>query len=291
MRAYPGSLGLEMKTPRAFLRCFCFLLFLYLSVLSPAFTSSHGTNPNPLNGRWFLTIEDDARRLEMPADLRIDAGAVAKLVLLGKTDGEAGLFMGALEGNRLMLKGSYLRRPAELSLMASGDQMDGWITGDLLQAVIYAARTPEAETEVPVKRYETLLSAVINGITENFYDPKLNGIDINALRTRHLPKVKAARKEGELVLAIRKMLAELKASQLELFFSTHKPQVINKQDPIVWRFIQPYIGYLAILRFPKEDLQEFDRLLNLAMSELVKNPALVIDLRGNRGEQLESALA
>ena len=281
-----------MKTPCVFFRFLCFLLtLLYSFFVSPLSTASHSANLNSLDGRWLLTLEDDARRMEMPADLRIDSGAVANLVLLGKTDGEPGLFTGLLDGNRLSVKGNYSRRPAEISLRVSGNRMAGRITGDLLEAEIYATRSLDAGTEVSAKRYEALLGAVLNGVTEHFYDPRLNGVNLNALRARHLPKVKAARNEGELVVAIRKMLAELNASHLEFFYSLDQAQIVHKQEPIVWRQIEPGIGYLALLGFPAENLRDFDSLLNLAMSELVKNPALVIDLRGNRGERLDSALA
>ena len=259
--------------------------------LIPASIASQKLTPASLNGRWILTIEDDARRIEMPADLRLEANDRVKLVLLGKTEGETGLFTGASSANRLLVQGSFSRSPAEIALTLNGDRMSGHITNKWLQAEASGTRAPAVAPEVPVNRYDVLLGAVLNGVNQNFYDPRLNGISLDALRARHLKKVKAARNDGELAVAIRQMLAELPASHLEFFLSTEKPPIVQKQEPIVWRQLEAGIGYLALLDFPAENLRNYDGLLNLAMVEMVKYPALVIDLRGNRGERLEAALA
>ncbi len=285
MRAYPG----EMHMPRILSR----LIFVSLIAhsLFPVSITTHNLRPASLDGRWILTIEDDARRIVMPVDLRLEANDRVKLVLLGKTEGETGLFMGAANANRLLAQGSFSRSPAEINLTLNGDRMSGRITSERLQAEVSGTRAPAVAPEVPVNRYDVLLGAVLNGVNQIFYDPKLNGIDLNALRARHRKKVKAARNDGELAVAIRQLLAELRSSHLEFFLTTGKPPVIQKQEAIVWRQLEAGIGYLALLDFPAENLRNYDGLLSLAMAEMVKYPALVIDLRGNRGERLEAALA
>ncbi|MGH9842558.1 MAG: S41 family peptidase [Blastocatellia bacterium] len=244
-----------------------------------------------LDGRWILTIEDDARRLEAPVDLRLEANDQVKLVLLGKTEGETGLFTGATNANRLLMQGRLSRSPAEINLTLNGDRMAGRITSERLQAEVSGVRAAAVAPEIPVSRYDVLLGAVLNGVNQNFYDPKLKGVSLDALRARHLKRVKAARNDGELAVAIRQMLAELGASHLEFFLSAEKPPVVQKQEPVVRRQLEAGVGYLALLDFPAENLWNYDGLLNLAMAEMVKYPALVIDLRGNRGERLEAALA
>jgi C-terminal processing protease CtpA/Prc len=272
---------------------------LTLAILFP--TSTHSQHNASPSGRWQLTIEDDARRIEMPVDLRLEPGGAARLVLLGKTEGEEGLFTGAFAGDRLLVKGRLAGGEAEIALGFNGERAMGRASGDLLQAEIYGTRAPVAAPEVPVNRYEALLGAVLSGVEQYFYDPKFNGLDLKSLRARHLPRVKAARNDSELAVTIRQMLAELRSSRTEFFLSpdkagkdkaqSAKPRTVLKNEPLLWRQVEPGIGYLAILNFAQEDLRNFDGLINLAMSELVKHPSLIVDLRGNRGERLEAALA
>jgi hypothetical protein len=262
--------------------------FLSLAVFFP--DPGHSQFNHPFNGRWLLSFEDDARRMEMPVDLRLEAGGQARLVLLGKTEGETGLFTGAVHDNKLRLAGSFSRAPAEISLDVSGDRATGRITSERWQAEIEGRHSPAAGAEVPASRYDALLGAVLNGVRRNFHDPKLRGLTPDALRARHLKRVKAARNEGELAVVIRRMLAELHSSHLEFYFSTGKPAVVRKQEPVVWRRLDEAVGYLALLDFPAGDPRNYDGMLNLAMTELVKSPSLVLDLRGNRGDGLETAL-
>ncbi|MFN0086003.1 MAG: S41 family peptidase [Blastocatellia bacterium] len=268
-----------------------FLAFslLWLAVGPPgAVDSAHGAG---LDGRWLLTIEDDARRIEAPVDLRIDGSGRARMVLLGRTEGDAGLFLGGLEANHLTVAGRMAGDKATFNLVLNGDRLMGRVAGDLLQAEVYGTRVAVAEPEVPVSRYEALLGAVLNGLTQNFYDPKLHGLTEGALRARYLPKVKAARNDGELVIAIRQMLAELRTSHAEFFLAADKPQVVHKSEAAIWRQIDETIGYLALPYLPGERLRDFDGLLNLAMTEMEKRPVLILDLRGNRGGAIEPALA
>jgi hypothetical protein len=245
-----------------------------------------------LDGRWMLTIEDDARRIEMPVDLRVDAGGRARLVLLGRTDGEEGLFIGTLDAaNHLTVAGRMARNAAAFNLVVNADRLMGRVEGERLQAEVYGTRAPVAEPEVPVKRYDALLGAVLNGLTQNFHDPKLNGLTEDALRARYLPKVRAARNDGELTIAIRQLLAEFRTSHTEFFLAMDKPQVVYKSEAAIWRKIDDRVGYLALLHLPTGRLRDFDGLLNMAMTELGKYPALIVDLRGNHGGAIEPALA
>lgn len=273
------------------LRLVAFSLLCLAMIPRGASDFAHGAAP-ALNGRWMLTIEDDARRIEMPVDLRIDAGGRARLVLLGRTEGEEGLFTGALDAaNHLTVAGRMARNTAAFNLVVNGDRLMGRVEGDFLQAEVYGTRAPAADPEVPVKWYDALLGAVLNGLTQNFYDPKLNGLTAEALRARYLPKVKAARNDGELAIAIRQMLAELRTSHTEFYLAMDKPQVVHKSEAAIWRKIDEQVGYLALLYLPSGRLQDFDGLLNLAMAEVGKYPSLILDLRGNRGGAVEPALA
>lgn len=264
--------------------------FVAASLFGPAMISWSGA-ASALDGRWLLTIEDDARRIEMPVDVRIEAGGRARMVLLGRTEGEDGLFTGALEGERLTLTGRLARRAATFTLQVRGERVTGRLAGEVIQAEVYGMRTPVANPEVPAKRYDVLLGAALKGLAENFYDPQLNGLTQETLQARYLPRVKAARNDGELAIALRQMLGELRTSHTEFFLETGRPQVVYKSEAAVWRRIDDRVGYLALIHLPGGRLQDFDGLLNMAMTELGRHPALILDLRGNRGGAIEPALA
>jgi Peptidase family S41/Tricorn protease C1 domain len=264
------------------------LIFILLSL--PVRFPASNRSQSALNGRWLLTLEDDARRIEMPVDLRLEPNGRVRLILLGKTGGEPGLFEGAMADNRMLATGRFWRLPAEINLTLQGDRAAGRLTSAQVQMEIYGTRTPAAEPEVTPDRYDLLLGAVLTGVRQHFYDRALGGLKLDELRARHLRKIKAARSDGDLALAIRQLLAEFRSSHLEFHLATGKPPVVYKQEPVLWLKLEAGVGYLALLQFPASDPRLYDGLLSRAMAQAVQHPALVIDLRGNRGDRLETAL-
>jgi C-terminal processing protease CtpA/Prc len=262
-------------------------VFLTCALITPA----QSFKPELMNGRWNLVVENDLWRSEMAADLRVESDGAAKLVILAPADGEDGLFNGAVTGDRLWLKGRYERSNAEFDLKLTGNGVSGKMAGDNWSVEVQGHRAQIGGSEVSVKRYGMLFEAVWNGVSKYFYDPKLNGVDPATVRQRYLPQVKAARNDGELTVAIRQSLRELRTSHTEFFLSTGTPPTKLKNDRVAWKQLAPDVSYLALLSFTAEDLQQFDKMIDRAMDEVVKRPALVLDLRGNRGENLEAALA
>ncbi|MCI0339144.1 MAG: S41 family peptidase [Acidobacteria bacterium] len=252
---------------------------------------SQNINLEAINGRWSLTIEDRLRRSEVLADLRVQAGGTARLVVLGPTAGEDGLFTGRIRGNQVLLNGQYASAVVELDLSVQSDRVTGQMAGANWRADLQGQRAQVKASEVPVRDYGMLFEAIWNGVRQHFIDPRLNGIDLVAVRRRYLPRVKAARNEGDLVVAIRQSLRELRVSNTEFFLSTGNATTRLKTDRVVWKQLAPDAGYLALSDFTAEDLQKFDAQLDRALDEVGGYPALVIDLRGNRGENLQAALA
>ncbi len=265
------------------------LVLAGLSLLSPGLSQT--VDLNSISGRWTLTLETDLRRDQMPVDLQVDKQGVARLVLLGPTDGDDGLYEGKLIGDQLSLTGRFSGFPAELSLKLNASRLTGRMTSQAMTAQVEARRVNAGASEVPVKQYKMLGEAVWNGVDLYFYDTRFNGVDWVAVKDSHLPGIGNARNEGELAIAIRRMLRELRVSNLNFFLSTGLPTRLLKVDRLIWKSLSPDAGYLAIRDFSPDNLWDFDKQLDRAMDELGKYPGLVVDLRGNRGENLEAALA
>ncbi|HKX33425.1 MAG TPA: S41 family peptidase [Blastocatellia bacterium] len=263
------------------------VLFLTCAVVA----SSQSLDPKLINGRWNLVLETAQYRSEALADLRVEADGNARLVLLTPVDGEDGLFTGSVAGNKFLLKGQYDRVPAELDLTVAGDRVNGKMTGGNWSAEVQGQHLSAASPEIPRKRYELLYDAVWNGVGRHYYDRGLNGVDVAAVRARYLPEIKAARNDGELAVAVRRSLRELHSSNTDFFLAAEKPATTFKTERVAWKPLASDVAYLSLSNFTADDLRQFDQQLDRAMDEIVKYPSLVLDLRGNRGENLEAALA
>lgn len=244
-----------------------------------------------LNGRWTLTIETDQRIVEHPADLRIEASGSSRLVLLGPVNGDDGLFRGTFNQNRLTLNGLLHGREAAMDLTLAADAMTGGLDGELYRAKLSLRRATGANPEVRVKDYPKVFEGVWKGVRENYYDPKLSGVDWNEVHRKYFPLTRASRNDGELAVTLRRMLRELKSSYADFHLSTGNPAVRLKVDRVEWKELSPTAGYLAIRSFSPEDLYSFDSNLDKAMDAIGGKRGIVIDLRGNRGENLEAALS
>jgi hypothetical protein len=280
------------KQTKAIKHFVCFVIFVCF-VFSLQFPDTHSQSlgPQSLNGRWNLTIEDDLRRSEILADLRIENSGTARLVILSPTGGEDGLFTGGIAGDRLQFKGRYDQSIVEIDLTATGGRISGKMAGDRLRVGIQGQRASASSPEVSRGQYSKVFEAVWNGVGMYFYDPRLNGADLAGIRQRHLPRVKTARNDGELAVAIRRSLSELKSSHTEFSLSTSHQTTKLKVDRVLWKELSPNVGYLALHDFNADDLRDFDAALDRAMDEAVRRPGLVLDLRGNMGVNLEAALA
>ena len=265
------------------------LLLLFCLLVGPS-CFAQTVSIEQLNGRWNLILETGSRRVEMPADLRLGADGNAALVFLGAVAGEEGIYLGRLTGNQLSLKGRQERALSELTLTLSVDRLRGTMVAESVKYAVSGERVPALVPEVPARQYELLLNAVWQGVKRYYVNPRLNGIDWNGVRLRHLAAVKASRHDGEMAVAMRRMLRELGASHLDFFLAAENSATTLKTQRVEWRELTKDIGYLALPEFSADDLQAFDRLLDQAIFESGKYRSLVIDLRGNRGENIEAAL-
>ncbi|QQS46445.1 MAG: hypothetical protein IPM66_21480 [Acidobacteriota bacterium] len=261
--------------------------FIGITVVAQTGSGQH------LSGRWILTIETAQRIIEHPVDLQIEASGSSRLVMLGPLGGEDGLFRGAFNDSRLELAGTLHGAEARINLSMLTQTMIGEIESDLYKAQISARRPPPDGSEVKIGDYAKVFEGVWKGVRENYYDPRLNGLNWDEIRLKYLPLARAARNDGELVLALRRMLRELKSSTADFHLSNGNPAGRLKVDRVEWKDLSrraPNTGYLAIRAFSAEDLYSFDASLDKAMDAIGGNRAVIVDLRGNRGENLEAAL-
>ncbi len=271
-----------------------FLPLLFLFLVTPFIETqaeAQSVRPESLSGRWTLAFEDDSRRIEMPADLRVIETGRVRLVLLGKTGGDEGLFQGIIAGDKIDLSGSFNGNDSRIELKMTAQGAGGTLKNSSAIYRITGSRDSAQLSEVPVNKYPMLLDAVWNGVNLYFYDPRLKGVDWNAAKTRYLPLVKAAQNDGEIAVVLRKLLRELGSSHTELHLSTGKKSIVHKTEQVAFKQIDSETGYLAIRYFSPERLKELDADLDRAMDQAIRFRSLVIDLRGNDGENLEAALA
>lgn len=272
--------------PRGF-----FLPLAFLFILTPSAVEPVAGAQESSGGRWIFTLEDAHRRIEMPADLRILPTGRATLVLLGKTGGDEGLFQGVAGDGKLELEGSYFGLQTRIELRLAGGSAAGTLESASGRLAIAGSRDTIQASEVPVAKYHMLFEAAWNGVNLYYFDPALKGLDWNAVQARYAPLVRAARNDGEIIVILRKMLRELKSSHTELYLSTGNSQETRKTPRVEWRRLDGETCYLALRYFSADRLQEFDRELEAAMDRSANSHALVIDLRGNDGRNIESALA
>jgi C-terminal processing protease CtpA/Prc len=284
-RSFSSSSPKEIKMKSRLLHSF--IICLTLTALAWPQSQSHIA----ISGRWNLTLENADWRIETPADLRVEYSGRARLVLLGPTDGAEGLYLGQLTGQQLSLTGQGLHGETALTLQAGGDLISGQLIEAGVRTEVRGRRAPPIQPEVSVKDYAMLGEAVWNGVNLHFYQLRPDGVDWNAVRDRSLPEIRAARDDGAVTVAIRRMLSQLQVSRVDFYLAGDGEGRFRKNSRVEWQSLSNETGYLALRDFSSEDLMSYDRELDRAMDEASKRPGLIVDLRHNRGDNLEAALA
>jgi len=244
-----------------------------------------------LSGRWNLTIETAQWQIVHPIDLHVEETGSARLVLLGPVGAGDGLFRGVYDGGRFDLAGRLDGREARFLLTTQGDTLNGSLDGPSHKATVTASRVPGFRPEVRVRDYQKIFEGAWKAVRLEYFDPAIKGIDWEAMRVKYLPIVRAARDDGELAVSVRRMLGELGHPAADFHLSAGAPAYKLKIPRIEGREISAATGYLAIRSFSPDDLYTFDSDLDSAMDVLGGKRNIILDLRGNRGESMEAALA
>ncbi|HEX8068722.1 MAG TPA: S41 family peptidase [Pyrinomonadaceae bacterium] len=256
---------------------------------------------HPLSGRWNVVFDLPEGYYETPIEFTVaENGDVTGTVL-----GQLGTFRiegaaGHLDGNKLTLSARTSYGKLKLSATLAGDRLSGkWFPAGFFAQLFFkgGVRGVRDKAYASTKPRQEVFDSVWSTLTNNFYAPDFNGVDIEALRQRYRPQAAAARTDGEFLAVVRKMLAELRSSHLDFFAeaagaSELYPAGARQTDAaardITWKKLTPTTGYLRIESF--DDGPQVVRRIDQAFAELGTLPALVIDLRGNGGGTLGAAM-
>jgi hypothetical protein len=248
--------------------------------------------PEAVLGRWLLTFEIMGGLFRTPVELAADPDGVLRAVALGPSLVQ--FERASAENGVLRLEGPSRFGTVHVSGHLIGDSLQArWgikiLHGNVTGHRLAIARSSSLER---VAAYDS----VWNTVASNFYDPSFRGVDWTAVHARYAPQATAARNDGELLVVMRQMLAELHSSHLDIsaitiadaFPTRGGGSGTNEAEFITWRALTPRIGYLRIAQFD-EGVAAVAR-LDSAFSVLETLPALIVDVRGNPGGTLGVAL-
>ena len=149
---------------------------------------------------------------------------------------------------------------------------------------------------------ERVFNEVVSTISLRYFDASYHGVAWRALAEQYRPQVVNAPTVAARYHALRLLLARLHDShtavyspdelrpfgELKLTHDTRaKARVLQapSQGPdIDWKAIAPGVGYLRIASFP----DSIDGVLDWALTDLARDRALILDLRGNPGGLVDS---
>ncbi len=265
--------------------------------LCAVFLSSAGTFASAeaagasLDGRWLLVFELPNGYYESPVEFitkgdgQVDLTVLGNLGAFNMTSGK-----GRLSGRKLSLNATTSWGKLKLNATLDGNRLRGtWSPSGFFASLFFKGEVRGERDRIvrtTTSRRE-IFEAIWEQINRRFYDPRFQGIDWQALRSRYHPLIESARTDGEFLAVIRLMLAELRSSHLQCFATPgNRPVWTPKQKgqtkAIDWRRQSPTVGYLRISSFDDDEPQSIAA-IDLAFKELSDLPSLVIDLRGNNG--------
>ncbi len=251
-------------------------------------------------GRWNLALQTPQGSFRTPVEFIVhDRGRVTATVL-----GFPGTFRisdasGTLEGDRLRLSARSSFGSIRVRARLEGGRLTGqWSPGGLISGLFFRGelRGVRDGSYAPRPRLQ-LYDEIWAQLERHFYAPDFNGVDPRALKERYRASIAASRTDGEFLVAMRRMLAELRTSHLDLFATpSSQPEDLPappaqpepRTEGVTWRQISPSIGYLRIESFD-DGPAVIDR-IDRAFAELGHNESLVIDVRENGGGSLSTAI-
>ena len=249
-----------------------------------------------LSGRWDLVFDlPDSQpysQVKMPFEFALESGGKISVIALG-TPGLS-LSEGQLDRDILVMNGKSAFGVITLTATVTGNKLEGeWSAPSFKGGV----KGEKIESSSSTASRLAVFDDVWSQINEQFYDPRLNGVDWEAVRSRHRPRVASSMTDGQMLLIIREMLKELKSSHVGFYAVSPDEALIlrpagisgtSKSTPITWKKLPDNVGYLRVTRFD----EGFDaiQLVDQAFAEIGSLPWLIIDLRGNPGGTLSVAM-
>ena len=261
----------------------CLLALLVLRV--PGINAQRASKSGGIDGFWQLTAEFPD--YDLTSTVLFKTGADAQSVegiVLGPTSGRAGSFAGSVSRTLLSLTAPGTLGEMRVNLTVSDNTLSGtWSTAELvghIRGFRGASRKPEPNY------YPKYLRTVCQILRDDFYDPHLNGVDLQEVTAKYAAQLANGRDDGEFVTLIRRLLGELKTSHTDFFLAPDAFPVNEKTPLITSRSLSPETYYLRIRHFDPPSAQNFNQAIDNALEEAAKYPSLVMDLRGNRGGNL-----
>ncbi len=250
-----------------------------------------------LSGRWNLTFELPDGYYQTPVEFvvrsegQIDFAVLGSLGSFNITQGS-----GRVSGRKVSLNAATSFGKLKVNATLDGDKLRGeWSPAGFFASLFFKGEVRGERDRAVNKRGSRteVFDAVWEQINTKFYDPRFNGVDWQAARSRYRPQIENVRTDAEFVALVRRMLGELHSSHLDFFVAPdNRPVWTPKQNvqskAVSWRQISPTVGYLKINSFDDDaqSLADIDR----AFKELGDLPSLVIDVRGNGGGSFGIAL-
>jgi hypothetical protein len=257
-----------------------FLVFLGFLSLG-AMEARNAATPASIDGLWKLTAEFP--EYDLDAIVRFTTskdGQSVEGIVLGPTSGRPSTMIGTMTGSQLSLTVPGPLGEMRVGLTYSDSTLSGtWAAADLtgiIRGTRLAPRKPEPTYYLKYFRwvYETL--------RDNFYDPLLNGVEIEKVGARYSELAANVRDDVDFVLLVRRFLGEFRTSHTDFYLAPEGAPIREKGPLVTWRQLAPDVNYVRIRHFDPQSTQEltdFDQ----ALEKAAGSPSVVIDLRGNRG--------
>lgn len=257
------------------------------------------TKRSSLGGRWNVVLNMPRDSYELPVEFVVAVSGKVTVTVLGPL----GTFRindtkARLDGNKLTIGAETSYGKLTIDATLEGDRLHGkWFHEGLVERLFFngevrGLRDRSYVAKPPLEVFDAIWSY----LERDFYRPDFNGVDVRSLRSRYRPQAAAGRNDGDFLALVRRMLGEFRTSHLEFFAAPswskelHPVRVTNSDTSagITWRQLAPSVGYLRIESF--EDGPKVGGRIDRAFAELGDYAALVVDLRGNGGGALSTAM-
>lgn len=241
-----------------------------------------------INGYWELTAEFPDFEINTIVCFKTSADSqMVEGIVLGPTSGRESSFIGKISSDQVSLKAPGPFGEMQVNLTLSENTLLGtWAAGQLKGRVKgnrIASRKPEPNY------YPKYLNTICQLVRESFYDPRLNGIDIDALKAKYAARLPEVNDDADFVKLIRAMLGEFNVSHIDFYLVPESLPLKEKTPLVSWRKLSSQTRYLKIRHFDPRSSDQKERyyqLLEKAMEEIGDSSSLIVDLRGNRGGNL-----
>jgi hypothetical protein len=249
-----------------------------------------------LDGAWQLKLEGPIR-FSTPLEVRTGPRGVEGTVL-GPEGTALRVTGGSAEGNRLRLRAGTPRGGMKVDARLVDGRLEGRWAADhpigrfLFRGRLTGERVPAGRL-APLVPGRPVVDSVAAQVARSFFDPAFAGADLGALTAAARASAAAARTDGEVVEAVRTLLRGIPTSHTAFYAvpveSGAAPRRGGEAPAVVsWRVVSPAVGYVRIAAFASgASAPGALARLDSAFGALGALPALVIDLRGNPGGNLE----